>query len=150
MTLHHVMVCLIGFLSSFTSYGWRYYAPFFFGVIETSSVPLSLLNAFKVRSDWVEAMPVLHLLRQVSFSLTFIGARVFLWISNMFLFLKDTRNVIASSDESIGNTTRVMTLIAGDVPGVFLTALQLFWTWKILTTVAEIVRGKSSGTKKAA
>jgi len=77
MTLHHVMVCLIGFLSSFTSYGWRYYAPFFFGVIETSSVPLSLLNAFKVRSDWVEAMPVLHLLRQVSFSLTFIGARVF-------------------------------------------------------------------------
>jgi hypothetical protein len=141
------MACIIGFLSSFTNYGWNYYAPFFFGFIEISSVPLSLLNAFKIRQDWVKEMPKIYLVTQILFAVTFIGARVFSWNSNMHLFFKDTWSLVTASpsDITVSMTARIITLIAGDIPAVFLTVLQLFWASKIVEAVLMmVVSGKNS------
>jgi hypothetical protein len=158
MTCHHIMVCIIGCLSSYTYYGWNYYAPFFFGVIEISSVPLSLLNAFNIRQDWVKAMPMLHLLTKILFALTFIGARVFLWNSNMHLFFKDTWSLIvpptpssssSSSEITISTLARVVTLLAGDVPALFLTVLQLFWAFKIIEALVEMLVGGKRSKKRS-
>lgn len=148
MACHHIMACVIGFFSSFTHYGWNYYAPFFFGVIEVSSLPLSLLNAFNFRDDWVVAYPTLHLFTKIFFAIAFIGTRVFLWNSNMHLFFKDTLSLIANNNPEIANisaTTRFVTLLAADVPALFLTFLQLFWAFKILEALLNMVLG---GAKK--
>lgn len=138
------MACVIGFFSSFTYYGWNYYAPFFFGVIEVSSLPLSLLNAFNFRNDWVVTFPTLHLFTKIFFAIAFIATRVFLWNSNMHLFFKDTLSLIANNTKEIANvssSTRLVTLLAADVPALFLTFLQLFWAFKIFEALLIMVRG---------
>lgn len=123
---------------------------FFFGVIEISSIPLSLLTAYNIRQDWVKEMPTLHLVTKIGFAIAFIGARVILWNMNMLSFLKDTWNLITASSSSskITNTARVITLIAGDIPAFFLTALQLFWAFKILEAAAGMAVGKKQQNRK--
>jgi hypothetical protein len=140
-----------GFLSSFTNYGWNYYAPFFFGFIEISSVPLSLLNAFNIRQDWVKEMPRLHLVTKILFAVTFIGARVFSWNANMHLFFRDTWRLVtaSSSDINVSMTARVITFFAGDVPAVFLTVLQLFWASKIVEAVLLMISSGKTVKKQS-
>jgi len=43
MLAHHVAVILVSFMSGFFIHGFRYWTPFFFGLIELSSVPLAVM-----------------------------------------------------------------------------------------------------------
>lgn len=57
MLAHHVTVICVSAMSGFLRNGFRYWTPFFYGVIEVSSIPLSVMNFFKdnvssVRTRW--------------------------------------------------------------------------------------------------
>ena len=45
MLIHHVAVVCVGSVSTFVHSGFRYYTPYFYGIIEISSVPLSIMNS---------------------------------------------------------------------------------------------------------
>ena len=62
----------------------------------------------------------------------------------MHLFFKDTLSLIANNTKEIANvssSTRLVTLLAADVPALFLTFLQLFWAFKIFEALLIMVRG---------
>ncbi|KAL7462310.1 hypothetical protein ACHAXS_002691 [Conticribra weissflogii] len=60
MLIHHVAVICVGSVSAFLSCGFRYYTPYFYGLIEISSVPLSVMNSFKNNPEWIKSYPEIY------------------------------------------------------------------------------------------
>lgn len=60
MLVHHVAVISVASVSTFLSCGFRYYTPYFYGLIEISSVPLSIMNSFKNNPDWIKSYPSVY------------------------------------------------------------------------------------------
>ncbi|GKZ00881.1 hypothetical protein MPSEU_001039800 [Mayamaea pseudoterrestris] len=61
MLIHHCATILVATMSSFCTNGFRYHASFFYGLIEITSVPLSVMNTFKDHPTWIEKHPLVYL-----------------------------------------------------------------------------------------
>ena len=60
MMAHHVSAILVSCMAGFLTFGFRFWAPFFFGMIELSSVPLAIMNTFKDNPEWMKKHPQLY------------------------------------------------------------------------------------------
>eukprot|EP01083_Nonionella_stella_P244018 849758_1 len=49
---HHIATICVSAISAFATTGFRYHAPFFFGLIEVSSVLLAIVNYCKENKEW--------------------------------------------------------------------------------------------------
>jgi hypothetical protein len=141
MLVHHVAVICVCSVSAFVTCGFRYYTPYFYGLIEISSVPLSIMNSFKNNKHWIKAYPEAYSLVRLVFALAFLLVRVVLWTPFYwsFWFLE---SMLLYSSESI-STKVILTLFS--LSSLVLTFLQYFWASKIL---AAMVKGAPK--KKAA
>lgn len=79
MIIHHVAVIAVASVSCFLTCGFRYFNPYFYGFIEISSVPLSVMNAFKNNREWIKKYPGLYSKVRLVFGLTFLLVRVIIW-----------------------------------------------------------------------
>merc|ERR1711884_603630 len=125
MLLHHVATLCISFVVSFFKCGFRYYAPFFLGVIEISSVPLSIINFFKNNKEWAADVQFNKLLQvaRVSFAFLFLLNRVVLWIPQIYGVL---RGSILLGYTCKSNACRMVTG-SFTISATYLTCLQLYW-----------------------
>ena len=89
MILHHLAVIMASTLSGFTSFGFRYYTPYFYGIMELSSVPLAVMNAFKDSPTLLKRHPVGYLVARAVFSFGFLHVRIAMWYKRGPLFLRD-------------------------------------------------------------
>ena len=69
MILHHLAVIVASTLSGFTTFGFRYYSPYFYGIMELSSVPLAVINAFRDSLKLTKRHPVRYLVARAFFHL---------------------------------------------------------------------------------
>lgn len=147
MLAHHVAVLCVGGISCFGRNGFRYHAPFFFGVIEISSVPLAIVNFCKNNRELVDKRyPNLYLQIRIVFSVIFFIVRVIMWTPLM-------RDVLRSA-ALLGWTchTHLCGLGLGCfwLSATFLSCLQYYWALLILKGYVTIfqnmvqVRGKKS------
>ena len=74
--LHHIAVIQTTFMTSCLYVGYRYYVPYFYGVIELSSIPLILMNLFKQRPKWKQQCTKLYLYIRIVFAILFIPLRI--------------------------------------------------------------------------
>ena len=79
MIIHHVAVIAVASVSCFLTCGFRYFNPYFYGFIEISSVPLSVMNAFKNNPEWIKKYPGVYSKVRLVFGLTFLLVRVIIW-----------------------------------------------------------------------
>lgn len=141
MIVHHLAVICVAGVSAFLSCGFRYFTPFFYGVIEISSVPLSVMNAFKNNPRWIERYPSLYSNVRLLFGVTFLIVRVVLWTPFYWDFITLAMMLLRSSE---GSTKVILALF--NLSSMVLTMLQYFWASKI---VSAMVKGgpKTSGKK---
>lgn len=123
MIVHHFAVICVASISTFLTNGFRYYTPFFYGVIEISSVPLSLMNMFKNNPEWQKRYPTANHIIRLVFSLTFLTVRVYMWLPLIYDYLRHLGMVLWTSD----NFTVTCIYTSMCVSAVLLTFLQLFW-----------------------
>lgn len=135
MILHHIAVLIVASLPAFFTNGFRYFTPFFFGLIETSSVPLVLMNAFRQNPELDREYPITSLITGGSFAVSFIVTRVIMWMPQSFDFVRLAALLCYTSDSFGGRAI----LGAGILTNVFLTALQLFWARKIISGVMNVL-----------
>ena len=138
MLIHHVAVICVGSVTAFISCGFRYFTPFFYGVIEISSVPLSVMNSFKNNPDWIKKYPGVYSNVRLVFAITFLLVRVVLWTPIYWNFFSLVSMLLYSSD--ILSTQIILSIFI--LASLVLTMLQYFWASKI---VSAIVKG---GPKK--
>jgi len=137
--MHHLCASTVGFVSAFTTHGSRYYSPFFYGVSELSSIPLSLVNIYKFRPDWHVNMPILQHLLKCLFALTFLTIRVGCWMPVIKSFFSDVYHLQTTSDPAMTLGFRLTLLITSAIPALLLTCLQLFWAYRIVQIVWRIL-----------
>jgi hypothetical protein len=79
MMVHHLAVVLASTMSGFSYCGFRYFSVYFYGLMELSSIPLAVMNAFKDNPSWVNRYPFLFLLARAAFSFSFLYIRIYMW-----------------------------------------------------------------------
>lgn len=145
MLFHHIGVMVVGSLSAFFTNGFRYHDPFFFGLIESSSVPLVIMNMFKDTPETAAKFPLSNALVSLSFALSFIAARVFMWMPQAFDFIRLAAMMSYTCAGYLGKIGLIFSIIVC----FFLTALQLYWAGKIVRgMMAFLTGGKGPDRKK--
>lgn len=144
MIAHHLAVVCISFISGFRTNGFRYYAPFFFGVIETSSVPLSIMNIFKSSKELSKKYPITSTLVSITFAITFLIVRIYLWMPLMcdfleVVFLMGFNHSNGSGQGAIDKAVSVAPYILAFATGLFLSLLQILWGYKVVRGILRLV-----------
>lgn len=121
---HHIVTgCLAYF--GFAPYA-QYYALFYFGVAEASSIPLNLLDIFKFLPHLSEKYPAVQNAVKTAFALAFFAIRIVVWpfISYELFF---------GCIELFKNGTAHSTFVVGFFlfANLFLTFLQFYWGFLI-------------------
>jgi len=144
MLTHHIAVICVGCISCFSSNGFRYHAPFFFGLIEISSVPLSIFNFCKNNPEIVNRrFPKLLGQIRIIFVVIFLAVRVFMWTP----LIKD----VLWSAGLLGWTcdSNMCRIAVGSFwsSAFFLTLLQFYWAGLIIKGIYQIIIKTSSKSK---
>mmetsp|Transcript_31590 Transcript_31590/g.94515 ORF Transcript_31590/g.94515 Transcript_31590/m.94515 type:complete len:179 (+) Transcript_31590:473-1009(+) len=137
MMAHHVSVATLAVMCSTLITSTRYYCVFYFGVVESSSVFLSIMNAFKSRPHWIEAMPTLFACSKLLFSVTFLCMRIVLWIPLLLDFFRIAWDIGTSRGEH--NGIYHILVVTSFAPAFVLTAMQIFWASKIIRGLVKMI-----------
>lgn len=131
MLAHHVAVILVSSMAGFLTMGFRYWAPFFFGMIELSSLPLAIMNTFKDKPHWIEKYPGVYSLVRIVFAASFLTLRWVMYYPRKFLFLRHCMWAVMSSDSRFYRGFVAYVWVAS----FFIASLQLYWGYLILKSV---------------
>uniref|UniRef100_A0A7S4IMR3 TLC domain-containing protein n=2 Tax=Odontella aurita TaxID=265563 RepID=A0A7S4IMR3_9STRA len=145
MMFHHVQVVVVGCLSAFFWNGFRYVTPFFYGLIEISSVPLSVMNYFKTRPELIKERPTMYTVVRLIFSVVFLTVRVVMWVPNMFDWLKTCGILCYTCDNASCYAGLGLSMLAG----FGLTVLQMVWASKIVEGLLKAAAGGGKKKKSA-
>jgi len=133
MIVHHVAVILVSFMCSFMTIGFRYWTPFFLGMVEVSSVPLAMMNTFKDHQVLIHQYPTFYFYVRITFALSFLAIRWVMFAPRKYIFLQQCMWAIQASDSF---TYQVyMTLVW--LSAFFLWCLQVFWGTLIIKGLAN-------------
>ncbi|KAL7562933.1 hypothetical protein ACA910_019481 [Epithemia clementina (nom. ined.)] len=128
MLVHHVAVILSATMTSFCHVGFRYHTPYFYGIIEWSSVPLLLMNLFKQRPAWRRDHPHLYTFLRTFFSALFMPLRVVWFIPRHWDLIRLKYWNVVTHPFLV---SRIFYTIVW-TGGWLLLALQLFWATLIV------------------
>ena len=123
MLLHHFTVIMVSSMSGFLDNGLRYWTPFFYGLIELSSVPLAVMNAFKENQHLIALYPVLYQRVRLVFALSFLYLRVVMFVPRHYMYLRD--QLLLWMDSQLFWYKAFMA--ACWISSVILLLLQLYW-----------------------
>jgi hypothetical protein len=139
MLCHHIATICVSSISGFGRTGFRYHAPFFFGLIEISSVPLSIMNYCKNNQEWTKQnCPNLGAVIRPIFAVTFLTTRVFMWTPNILDVLRGCVLLFLTSTDTASLSTKIV-LGLFTICVVFLTALQYYWGVLIVKGIVKLV-----------
>ena len=143
MLFHHLAVVISTSLSGFLTIGFRYYVSFFYGVMELSSLPLSVMNSFKDNKEWQKKFPKGYMISRVIFAASFLYIRVYLCAFKWPVFLRDNFIVFYTKEMGI---FKFYFFVQWSL-AAFLAYLQLFWASLILKGIFKMIFPKKSDKK---
>jgi len=144
MIFHHFAVVISTSLSGFMTVGFRYYTPFFYGVMELSSLPLAVMNAFKDQPEWIKRYPGVFDVSRVVFAVSFLVIRVWMCFFRWTAFLRD--NFIFFYTAEMGYF-KLYLMIQCSL-AFFLATLQIYWATLIVKGLVKLVGGKITPKKQ--
>ena len=150
MIYHHVAVVISSSTSGLLYIGFRYYIPYFYGIFELSSIPLSIMNHMKLHSETLQKQhPTLFFYSRNIFALSFIVIRVIL--SPAPKFLRDLFFVMYTmKNNDNGYTTYYLKLylFIQWCFSFYLQLLQLYWTTLIVKGFLKVLLIGGGGSSK--
>jgi hypothetical protein len=138
MLMHHATVIMVAGMASFLTNGFRYWIPYFFGIMEISSIPLAIMNTFKDNPKWIEKQPLAYLATRVIFSVSFLFIRVWMLVPRNTTYLRDHYLLWSTSD----NETFRNFMSAVWISSAFLMMLQFYWAILIVQGILKILLPK--------
>jgi len=134
---HHIATLSVACVSCFSRYGLRYYCPFFYGVIEISSVPLTVMNFMREESYWVS--DALYACVRTVFGAAFLLTRVVFWTPQIYEVLRCAGMLCYTCESGL------CTLVTGSfcISAFSLTVLQYYWGLKVVRGLLAILVKKT-------
>jgi hypothetical protein len=143
MIVHHFAVVVSTSMTGFLSIGFRYYSPFFYGVMELSSVPLSIMNVFRDSPELQKKYPTANASSRIIFAASFLIIRVIMCLSRWPFFLRD--NFVVFYTKEMGAYKLYMFLQWS--LATFLAILQLYWATLIFKGMLKMTSGSGGKNK---
>mmetsp|Transcript_12529 Transcript_12529/g.27071 ORF Transcript_12529/g.27071 Transcript_12529/m.27071 type:complete len:345 (+) Transcript_12529:193-1227(+) len=140
MLAHHVCVMIVASMSAFFTNGFRYFTPFFYGLIESSSVPLAVMNAFRGNPQLAQRYPKVSQMSRNVFIISFFTVRFVLWMPQIIDYLR----IAAMLFFTCRTTTCQVGCAMSWISAVGLTFLQLLWATKIVRGLVRLASGGGS------
>lgn len=134
MIVHHLAVMCVAQFGAFYHCGFRYFHPFFFGVVELSSVPLSIMNSFKNNDHLISAHPLMYRAVRLVFGVTFLLVRVVFWTPVYWNFFAIGMTILYESE--LGIILQIL-FTAFFCAGMVLTMLQYYWAGKVISGLVK-------------
>ena len=127
MILHHCAVVLSSTMSGFVTLGFRYFSPYFYGLMELSSIPLAVMNTFKDNPQWMHKYQFTYLVTRGAFSFGFLYFRIYLW------FFIGPRFLLHNFFTFYTTEWRIEKLFLGAqwILAMFLGILQFYWAYLV-------------------
>ena len=125
MIVHHALsfmfaICLL------YPFG-HYFGIFYFGIIELTNIPLTVMDVFKYFKHWKEKYPAANQITRFIFAVSFILLRLIMWpIRSIDWWVGCMRLLISGKAHS---TLAVFFCLS---TALIVTILQFIWGWKIL------------------
>jgi len=142
--IHHILALTTSSLGLYYRVLY-YFAPFFLGVVELSSVPLAIMDHFKAFRHLKEAYPGFAELNRVLFAVSFLAMRVVYWPFVCLRFWLDaTSELSARAASGSSLAAHDIVLIIFMVMNVLLSALQAFWGSKVVAGIVRKIKGVNS------
>jgi hypothetical protein len=145
MILHHLAVVVATSMSGFLTVGFRYYISFFYGVMELSSLPLSVMNVFKDNPEWKKKHPKAFEISRNVFAISFLWIRVYLCAYRWPIFLRDNFIVMYTREMGIH---KVYLFVQWSLASL-LAYFQLFWASLILKGFLKLIFPAKGDAKKS-
>lgn len=136
MLAHHVTVIAVSSMSGFLRNGFRYWTPFFYGIIELSSIPLSIMNYFKESPSLIAQYPGFYNTIRLMFCGTFLFVRTIMFVPRLVLYLRD--HFLLYSQHP--NLYYRMFMATCGASSFFLLLLQIYWATLILKGLKKVYR----------
>ena len=133
---HHLSLGWVACMPAFLVNGFRFWTPYYFGVVELSSVPLGIMNAFKDNKAWTQKYPRFYANIRLIFAITFlIISNVLLvphldYLRDLFLF------TYLLTWENAAFKIYFMSICVGSF---FLFYLQLYWGYLVASGVLKTI-----------
>lgn len=145
MMAHHCAVICVGSISCFCGNGFRYHAPFFFGAIEISSVPLAIMNFCKDNKALTDRhCPKVARVVKPVFAFIFLIVRVILWTPLIADVLRIS-GLLGMACDTVGCRVGIGSFW---LSAFFLTLLQFYWAFAIVQAIIKIIKGDDGRDKK--
>ena len=144
MLLHHVAVLLASTMSALVTTGHSWYSPFMYGILELSSVPLAIMNAFKNNPHYIQKYPATYTSIRYIFAFSFLYIRWYLYLPLKYDLLRTLCFTVMSHQSTPVIAFMGLTWCAS----FFLCLLQLMWGFLILKGIFKPFLGRrKKGTK---
>jgi len=149
MLWHHACVIVAASYISFSTNGMRYWAPFFLGCVELSSVPLVGVNIMKQNQALVRRYPRWHLTVRTTFAVLFLWLRVYMFLPRILLNSRDQFvtwwYAVDRHNDNGGSSSGVLwfQIFGASVfaSSWFLTFLQLHWGFLVVKGFVKVYSG---------
>jgi hypothetical protein len=133
MLMHHVTVIVVASMTLLMTNGFRYWIPYFFGIMEISSIPLAIMNTFKDNPKWVERQPGMYLATRVVFSISFLFIRVWMLVPRHTTYLRDHYLLWSTSENPVYRNFMSVVWFSS----LFLMILQFYWALLIVQGILK-------------
>ena len=140
MLAHHSLAALLCYWGLTMPY-MHYYAVYFMGVAEISSVPLVLVDAGKYYPDVSKRFPGVDLAAKLTFLACFVLVRDVFWVLTAIEVWKDGLAVLAAGNFPAKYPGYVTASVL--LTNVFFSALQVLWTGKLARGVYHLFTPKA-------
>jgi len=139
--LHHI--CTILLCIHCLSYDFlHYYAMFYIGIAEGSSIPLGFMNLFKMSPDLAAKYPTLNITVSLCFCFSFLIIRVVWWLKVNMMYWTDIAPLANSANESARSGVPLVHIYLWLFAHFFLTAMQLYWASKVVKGIIRTAKRK--------
>ena len=145
MLAHHSLAALLCYWGLTMPY-MHYYAIYFMGVAEVSSVPLVLVDICKYYPEFAKRFPLVDLLSKLAFAAAFLAVRDVFWVYTAVTVWKDGVGILRKGNFPAKYPGYITASVL--VANAFFTTLQIVWTGKLLQGAAELFGGKDGEKKK--
>ena len=128
MVFHHFIACFFSFVL-LDPYA-QFFVMFYYGIIELTNIPLTIMDIFKYFNHWAKQFPLLNQVTRYTFAISFIFLRLICWPIKSWRFISGSIYLLYSGEAH--DSTAVALLL---ISTIAMTFLQFFWGQKIFASV---------------
>lgn len=133
--VHHILATGMSMLALMSEpFFCLYFAVYFLGYCELSSIPLVFIDLFKTNKELMDAYPRANTTFRLVFAVLFFVVRLFPWPFVLYDFLSEFFTVL--------DTFSIITVILVLLAAAFMTFLQFFWGWLLIKNAIKMAKGE--------